>query len=88
MKTIWKYKLEGTDIQTIEIPQNAQILTVQEQKGEICMWCLVNTYNGMISKTIRIIGTGHEIEENFKGVYIDTFQLANGSLVFHVFEIK
>lgn len=43
--TIFKYKLELTDVNTISCPNLAEILTVQNQNGIICVWCLVNLNN-------------------------------------------
>ena len=90
MKAIWKYPLQTTDEQTIEVPENTQILTVQIQNEKPYLWCLVKTNNPQTPNTIktykiRTIGTGHPIENNFSGKYIGTYQLMDGSLVFHVF---
>ena len=93
MSTIYKYQLETTDNQIIYMPKNADILTVQVQninmKQVPCLWAMVNTDNISKGYKIRIIGTGHEIEEDFEGKYIGTYQLTELSevLVFHVFQI-
>ena len=41
-KTIWKYQLDTTDKQTITMPFGAEILSVQMQGLNPCMWVLVN----------------------------------------------
>jgi hypothetical protein len=84
MKTIWKYTLNVTDTQSIEVPMMAQILTAQLQNKELQLWMLVDSEEeGSEYITIRVYGTGHSInEENLE--YINTFQ--EGSLVFHVFK--
>ena len=66
MTTIWKYPIEVTDTQTIEMPIGAQMLVVQAQY------------------TVYTFGTGHPA--NVEGhIYLGTYQLYEGGLVFHVF---
>lgn len=86
MKTIWKYDLKTTDTQNIEMPVDAKILCVQMQYGEPKLWCIVNPQNQKAFRQIRIIGTGHEFEDDFTAKYISTYQLCNGGLIFHVFD--
>lgn len=85
MKTIYKYQLQTTDEQVIELPKYYQILSVQIQNGVPCMWVLVDPENEPDSTKIRIYGTGHQFDlKAWK--FIDTYQLQGGALVFHVFE--
>ena len=84
---IWKFPLEVNDAVLVEMPFGAKVLTVQVQNGIPCLWALVeprNTPDG--STKFRIVGTGHYFDG--KGEYIDTFQLMDGALVFHVFRIE
>jgi hypothetical protein len=85
MKTIWKFTLKITDFQSINLPKESQLLTVQIQKGVPCIWALVNPNKKKEEIQIRIFGTGHPIEENFNGKYVGTFQVEEGLLIFHVF---
>ena len=87
-KTIWKFELETTDNQTIEMPIGSKILTVQTQNGKVCLWALVDPTVIKVKVFIDIFGTGHEIHygENIIRNYLGTYQLQNGDLVFHVFE--
>lgn len=86
MKTIFKYALEVTDTQTVDLPADAVILTVQLQNGDPMLWALIDadTTQGQTRK-IHIYGTGHPIRDRL-GRYLSTFQMQNGRLVFHVFE--
>ena len=84
MKTIWKYELETTDGQSIDMPIGAEILTVQMQNGSLCLWAKVDSDAPKERRKILIRGTGNSIGEVV--AYIGTFQLAVASLVFHVFE--
>ena len=87
-KTIWKFELEIADKQTIEMPVNAEILTVQTQNEIPCLWALVDPDDPKEDRVIKIFGTGHPIvyDAGVDRKYIGTYQLRGGSLVFHVFE--
>lgn len=85
MTTVWKFPLEVVDRQTIEMPADARILSVQTQHGTPCLWAAVDPGRETVLRTILVVGTGHphgELPESFIG----TFQLYAGDLVFHVFE--
>ncbi len=87
-KTIYKYPLVVTDFQTVSLPVDAEILTVQTQGGNPCMWALVDpTQTEKEGRNIAIFGTGHPVNCDVIR-YISTFQLYDGELVFHVFEYK
>lgn len=87
-KTIWKFELKTTDNQTIEMPANAEILTVQTQHEVPCIWALVDPTEPNEKRFIKVFGTGHDVhyEMGLSRNYLGTYQLHNGSLVFHVFE--
>lgn len=84
MNVIYKYELHVTDTQTIEIPKSAEMLCVQMQRGNPCLWVLVDPEYIKEKVNIRIFGTGNPIHESNSLEYIDTFQ--EGALVFHVFK--
>lgn len=85
MRKVYKYPLRVTDEQEIEIPYNAECLSVQMQDGQVCLWALVNPDAVMSKLRILIAGTGHPIDENEIFKYISTFQMHGGKLVFHAF---
>jgi hypothetical protein len=87
MKTIFKYKIETTDEQTISMPQGAEILTVQIQNGDPHIWVLVDMTQDDVIRTIEVFGTGNPIRDpNAPRRYVGTYQLRDGRLIFHVFE--
>jgi hypothetical protein len=82
---IYKYSLELVPEQQVEMPLGASILTVQIQNDIPYLWALVDPKIHTVRRTIYIRGTGHEFDvKAFK--YINTFQLLNGELIWHVFE--
>ncbi len=89
MQNVFKYTIPVEDYFSLDLPKGAKILTVQEQHGEAQVWALVNPDNPTETRNFRLAGTGHPIEENPDTLdYIGTFQLAGGSFIGHVFEIK
>lgn len=82
---IWKFPLLVTDWQIVEMPRGAKILTAQLQKGFLQLWALCDETAPKERRRISIYGTGNEVDEK-PGRYISTFQVADGDLVFHVFE--
>lgn len=84
MKTIHNFPLVITDRQTISIDWDAKFLSVGIRNGQLCLWAMVNTENGYGRKNIRIIGTGHAIDNADYLTYIGT--VIDGFFVWHVFE--
>ena len=85
---ILKYTLTTTSDNTIEMPIGAKILSVQAQKGEICIWALEEDARAtdLVSRRFRVFGTGHTIAGGNALTYLGTVQLLEGRLVLHVFE--
>jgi hypothetical protein len=99
---IYKYPLPITDTVVIEMPDHAQILSIQNQQHEhyahfpskskpadLQIWALVDVTKPMKSRHFRIIGTGHPIykEEVEYLRYITTVVTNGGSLALHIFEL-
>jgi hypothetical protein len=84
VKAIWKFPLQITDRQPVAIPAGSQLLTVQMQGEQPCLWSLVNPDSPRTTIVISIRGTGHPISGD-AGKYIATFQ--TGPLVFHAFDM-
>jgi len=101
--TIWKYELELLTHVDIEMPKGAKLLDVQMQgsqenalgflgpvDGKPCLWAMVDSEAETEVRKFRILGTGHYYEDEpvDEYEYIGTFQMGNGELVLHLFEIK
>lgn len=90
MKTIWKWPL-GTPAYPVQdrfclvMPRNAMILCIQMQGELPCLWAIVDDEQPKEERTFRTYGTGHNITKS--GLkYLGTYQIMEGSLVFHLFE--
>lgn len=81
---VWKYPLDLIDIQKINMPAGARILSVDNQKGILCLWAMVNEENPEQLRTIEIVGTGQEPIPSFHRTFIGTAVMPQ--FVWHVFE--
>lgn len=91
-KVIYKYTLNVTGFQEIEVHSDYKILHVDTQYGEPRLWILVDPESPKIKLKFQTYGTGHpvDIDETNSSVihnYIGTYLIDNGNLVFHVFQI-
>lgn len=87
-KEIWKFIIGDEYNKSVRMPKGSEILTVQTQNGNPCIWALVNPDNELEDRYFEIYGTGHKIhcDMGIERNYINTFQLNSCQLVFHVFE--
>lgn len=83
MKTIWKFPLEVTDRQSIELPAQYEFLSVADQGGQLCLWAEVETTGESVVRTIWIVGTGNPIPK-VAAAFIGTVLMP--PFVWHVYE--
>lgn len=96
--SIWKFKLNGVGLQTIEMPSGAGVLSVQVINNVTFLYALVNTEAETTEeRTFMVYGTGNtfgddsENEYRFVGTYTvtklsdDTTSVS--TMVGHVFEV-
>ena len=91
---IYKYKVDMAEAlrapegHHIKMPNDSEILKVEMQKGELCLWAIVNPEDKQETKqTIKIFGTGHPIPNKgskYCRSYLGTVFVEN--LVWHVFK--
>lgn len=86
MKTIWKYKLEIERIQEIELPKNAEILSVGVVKNVGYLWAKVEE-DSVDKEVVKIltVPTGSSFSE--AGRFLGTMIYNNGEVVQHVFRV-
>jgi hypothetical protein len=85
--TVWKYVLKVTNVQEVNVPLGAKVLSAMEQCGQICLWCLVDSSClGKELCPVWIHGTGHTITDAVsKGRFVSSVPLEGGQLIFHIF---
>ena len=86
MKRVFKYAVPVAGYYTIaKMPHNAEILTVQMQRGEPFVWAMVDDEDApKYQRIFRWLGTGHPADD--AGKYVGTIQLDGGALIFHLFD--
>jgi len=96
MKTIHKAAVpasELNDVITVNMPTDAVILSVGNQRESLCFWYETNTglhhRDTVPIRHFRVAGTGHPLDVGLPlGRFLGTVQFAGGKLVFHVYEEK
>jgi hypothetical protein len=88
IKRIYKYPLTVINPQTITMPEGAEILAVQVQYDNPCLWALVNPERPDTDYIVETFGTGQPIycDIGVERRHLGTYQVHDGDLVFHVFE--
>ncbi len=87
MKLIYKYPIPLQDQFVIPMPFGSKILSVQIQKGQPCIWAIVDTDKEICARSFLMFGTGHPLPHDIMALpFIGTFQTLGGDLVFHLFE--
>jgi hypothetical protein len=95
MKKIYKYPLAAYGETFIEMPTGATVLSVQVQRGNLMLWALIDTYQGIVptKRKFAAVFTGEAIASQYfqEGSpiiwkYIGTAQNDSGLTVVHVFE--
>lgn len=83
MRAIFKYPIQITDYQVIQIPEWSKILHVGlDPNGVPCVWARVITTNKLINQEIWIFGTGNPVDDEWKdhqGTFIQN------NFVWHVY---
>lgn len=86
-RTIWKFPLRLTDVQTVMMPAGAEILAVGVQADGIMLWARVDpAVSERQGYNIAIVGTGHPAPDDTQSTYIGT--VMDGPYVWHVFTEK
>lgn len=87
MKTIWKLELQPNRLQAIPLPAGGQILTVQTKSDNTpLMWALVDPDSPLQDRYLGIYTTNTALPDD-PGRYVATFQIMEGMLEFHLFEL-
>lgn len=82
MKTVYKYRIRVTDVQTLKMPMGWKPLHVGiDPIGDFCLWALVDTEALELEQDIYVHGTGHPVGENEEYIGSDV----QGRFVWHVF---
>jgi len=88
MNTIYKYKLKQQELQYVELPLGAKILTAQGLGVHVWVWALVEAEQKKKERRwIAMYKTGEPIQVKIEElVFLNTVQFEDGALVLHIFE--
>lgn len=67
------------------MPDGAEILSVQFQRGVLTLWALVDPSKPTVPRSFEIVGTGFELQGSARR-HIATVQTESQNLVWHIFE--
>lgn len=84
-RRIWKFSLELTGWQSLRMPKGAEVLSVRDQGGNLCLWAICDPGAETCERDFFVVGTGHAVPIDI-GTFIDTVLM--GQFVWHVFESK
>ena len=60
MRAVWKYELRITDTQLLQMPRSAEVLTVANQGGKLCIWVLLDPSDTpLVNRRFLVVGTGN-----------------------------
>ncbi len=89
MKTIWKFPLSLDRKQVLKIPSRGKILRLATQGGIPHIWVFIDSDIEEEERTFITLGTGHQVysPEAERLQYIGTWEMHQGALIWHVFEL-
>ena len=82
-RAIFKYELKITEQQVVFLPDQAEIISVDNQDGTLCLWAIVGTNSRKVDRHIEIVGTGSPMP-NVERIFLGTVLMP--PFVWHVFE--
>lgn len=82
---VFKYII-GDELQEIEMPVGAKIISVHAQDDKFCMWAIVDPQAEKEIRKFVYFGTGNTLIDDVE--YIGTAYFFDARLVLHLFEVK
>lgn len=92
-RRVYKYGFDITDEITITMPKGAEILHVDAQGQGAFVWARVDPDAEPEKRRFRLAGTGHDLPADVRPdgypvlAHVGSFLMADGALVFHLFEV-
>ena len=83
MRTIYRYPLRVTDVQTITGPGLDQIVSVDNRRSELEVWGEVNTAEIDVTWKVYVVGTGNSADHVVWADHVG--HVIDGPFVWHVY---
>lgn len=88
MKVVHKISLVPAPYRsTVFLPEDAKVLRVSEQQGQVSVWYLADQTMPAKARTFQLVETGVSLPDDFVPAYVGTAILQGGSYVLHLFEL-
>ena len=85
MKSVYKYPLQISALNIVQMPSGARVLHVADQAGVTTVWALVDPeVEKVVNRYFWVFGTGQPIDDPDPLAYLGTSMA--GGFVWHVFE--
>jgi len=84
--TIFKYLLPIQDCVELDLPYTSRVLSVGNQRGELCLWATMPEHVCTCKRFILIVGTGMDAPIPSEARFVGTVQIE--PFVWHVFECE
>lgn len=86
MRSVYKYEIPVTNSPSLLLPPHSEILHFGVQGSSLMIWALVYPqYESRELVQLRLVGTGHPIQEEQELKYIGT--TLSGPYVWHLFQL-
>lgn len=87
LKSVWKFKLDPSQSNIIEVPLGTKILSTSAQGDDIVVYGLVSlNEESKEVYSIEVSGTGQQIPSYINDYkFLDTVKMNNGEVIYHVF---
>ncbi len=86
MKRIFKYPLDLTSFQTVQLPVGSKIISVGNQCNKLRMWVEVDPeQRDTQTRKIVVVGTGHTLPD-VELRFIGTVPINEGTFIWHIYE--
>jgi hypothetical protein len=83
-RAVWKFEIPIQDRFELQMPAGAEIVHVEVQAGNACLWALVEPERGAELRVFYLRGTGRRVEPGLR--HLGSFLLHRGEFVGHLFE--
>lgn len=87
-RTIWKFPIPNMGEFSLNMPMGAKMLTVQMQGNVPTIWAEVDPKAPTVDYGFAAHPTGGTPFDTTWAEYIDTFQMLDGALVFHLYYLS
>lgn len=85
MQAIYKFDLPFTEHIQLQMPEGAIIFNVATQYEAPRIWAICDTEAALVVRRLEMRATGQPFDGS-EAMYLGTFQMLGGDLVYHLFE--